>query len=35
MVATSLPRRSNIFDLTKDFDGRLNEIFVEGLNGFG
>jgi hypothetical protein len=35
MVATSLPIISNTFNDTNDFDGRLKEIVVDGLNGFG
>jgi hypothetical protein len=35
MVATSLPIMSNTFNETNDFDGRLNLIVVDGLNGFG
>jgi len=32
---TSLPRQSNIFSDTNDFDAILNEIVVVGLNGLG
>jgi hypothetical protein len=35
IVATSLPIISNTFNETKDFEGRLKEIVVVGLNGFG
>lgn len=35
IVATSLPMASNIFSFTKYSDGRLKEIVVDGLNGFG
>jgi len=34
-VDTSLPKVSNTFSDTNDLDGRLNEIVVDGLNGFG
>jgi hypothetical protein len=34
-VETSLPKASNTLNETNDVDGRLNEIVVVGLNGFG
>jgi hypothetical protein len=35
IVAPSLPTRSNTFSVTNDFDRRVNEMLVEGINGIG